>query len=738
MNSNNINLIITKSIQAFEAGRIEESKKNILLAIKLDPNNFFALSYAGFICAIQNRPAEAKNFLTKANKLNPGDRTAILNLIKAQINLNEYELALEHLEKTNTLFPNDPEIHYLIAKSLSALRRFDESYSYFESAINLKPDYPDALSELGNLLCDMKRHKEALPYYDRAIDLQSNNYEIWLNKATALNHLKEHTQAITYYDKILAIQPNLAEAWMKKGKTLYDLKRYPEAIEQFEESIRLKPKLAEAWFNLGSTLMELERTVEAVIKFEKAMSINPEMDYIVGDFLNAKSKLCEWRSLKKFLPRISLGESESKLTIRPFTLLALIDDPKIQFDFNRKYISNEFLVTTRFFKPDNKLHDNKIKVAYLSPDFRIHAVSFLMAEALESHNHEIVETFGIYFGPDCDDLMHHRISSAFDHFYKVSSLNDLEICNLLISLGIHIAIDLAGHTKDSRGGIFSLRCAPIQVNYIGFPGTSGASYMDYIIADKILIPPESIQYFSEKPVFMPTCFQANDSKRHIANCPITKEMFGLPQNKFIFCNFNSTLKLNPFILDQWSIILNSVSQSILWLLTESSESKANFIKEMVGRGIKADRLIFATRIEYSLHLARLRLADLFLDTLPFNGGATTSDALWAELPVLTQIGRTFAGRMSASLLSALKVPELIAHSQDEYVQIAIELGTNPIKLKKLRDTISISKNKEFLFDGKVFCNHLELAYRAMYDRYQANLKPELIDIECLAADSDTT
>jgi predicted O-linked N-acetylglucosamine transferase (SPINDLY family) len=731
MNSNNINLIITKSIQAFEAGRIEESKKNILLAIKLDPKNFFTLSYAGFICAVQKRPAEAKKFLTKATELNPGDKTAIVNLIKAHIDLNEYELALKHLEKTNILFPNDPEIHYLKAKSFSGLRQLDESYSYFKSAINLNPDYPEALSELGNLLCDMKRQKEALQYYDRAIDLQPNNYEIWLNKGTALNHLKEHTQAITYYDKIISIQPNLAEAWMNKGKTLYDLKHYDAAIKHFKETLRIKPKLAEAWFNLGSVLMELEQTVEAANHFEKAINLNPDMDYITGDFLNTKTKLCDWGVLKKFLPIITATEGHSKLVVRPFPLLGLIDDPRIQLDFNKKYVANQFSTRTREFNKFNASEHKRIKVAYLSPDFRQHPVSFLMAEVLESHNPEVVETFGFYFGPNCSDEMHKRVSSAFHHFYDVGHLEDHEICALLISLEIDIAVDLAGHTKDSRGNIFSNRCAPIQVNYIGYPGTTGADYMDYIIADKIVIPEEFIRYYSEKPVYMPNCFQANDSKRQIANAPISKEFFGLPADKFVFCNFNSNYKLNPTIFNQWAIILKSVEESVLWLISESPANKANIIKEMISRGVNANRLFFADRVEYSLHLARYRAADLFLDTLPFNGGATTSDALWAGLPVLTQTGNSFAGRMATSLICALKAPELVSRTQDEYIQKAITLAKNPINLKAVRDKIATNKGSVTLFDGKTFCKHLEIAYMAMYDRYQAGLVPDAIDVKNL-------
>jgi len=731
MNSNNINLIITKSIHAFEAGRIEESKKNILLAIKLDPNNFFALSYAGFICAVQKRPAEAKKFLTTAIELNPGDKTAIVNLIKAHIDLNEYKLALKHLEKANTLFINDPEIHYLKAKAFSGLKQLDESYSYFESAINLKPDYPEALSELGNLLCDMKRHKEALQYYDRAIDLQPNNYEIWLNKGTALNHLKEHTQAITYYDKIISIQPNLAEAWMNKGKTLYDLKHYDEAIKHFKETLRIKPKLAEAWFNLGSVLMELEQTAEAANHFEKAMNLNPDMDYIIGDFLNTKTKLCDWGVLKKFLPIITAAEGHTNLVVRPFPLLGLIDDPKIQYKFNKRYVANQFSARTREFKKSSHSEHKRIKIAYLSPDFRQHAVSFLMAEVLESHNPEVVETFGFYFGPKCSDEMHQRVSSAFHHFYDVRHLEDNEICDLIISLEIDIAIDLAGHTKDSRGNIFSNRCAPIQVNYIGYPGTTGANYMDYIIADKIVIPEEFIQYYSEKPVFMPNSFQANDSKRQIANVPISKEFFGLPADKFVFCNFNSNYKLNPTIFNQWATILKSVDESVLWLISESATNKANIIKEMISRGINANRLFFADRVEYSLHLARYRAADLFLDTLPFNGGATTSDALWAGLPVLTQTGHSFAGRMATSLLFALKVPELVSRTQDEYIQKATTLAKDPIQLEAVRKKIATNNHKEKLFNGKVFCKHLEIAYLTMYDRYQADLNSDSIDVNNL-------
>ena len=655
----------------------------------------------------------------------------MINLIKAHINLTEYTAALHKLEDLISNHPNDAEIAYLIGKTLHGLNRLQEASDQFLIAIKSNPNLIEAYSDYGNLLCDLKLYEEAITYYTHVLNIQPENYGVLLNKGTALNGLKKFEDALMCYDIIISKIPTFAEAWLNKGKTLHELKLYSEAILHNKEAIKFKPKLSDAWFNIGSSFLELDDFENAVLYFEKTLELNSDMQYILGDTLYAKMKLCDWTSFKKMQSSITSKIIEFKNIVRPFPLLYLIDNPELQLISNKNFILNESTKSTSNNKFINRNKNDRIRVAYLSPDFRNHPVSYLIAEVLESHDDAMFETYGIYFGPPTTDAMHTRINRAFHHYIDVSSLTESQICEKLIFLNIDIAIDLAGNTKYSRGDIFKERCAPIQVNYLGYPGTSGADYIDYIIADKTVIPKELVKYYCETPVFMPHCFQANDSKRKISDLPVSKEMFGLPNDKFIFCCFNSNHKFNPIIFDVWSRILKSSINSILWLFAESNKSKNNIIKEMIARGVKVDRLFFAEKLEYSKHLARYSLADLFLDTLPFNGGTTSSDALWAGLPVLTQTGNSFAGRMSTSLLKAIQVSELICNSEDEYIAKAIHFSSNPYLISSIKQSIAIRKKSSPIFDGVLFCRHLELAYKEMITKYYDGSKLEPIDVNQL-------
>ena len=723
-----INSLINKSIQAFEAGRLEESKKQLQLVIKLDANNFFAYSYLGFILAIENKHAEARNFLKKAVQINPEDKTSAINLIKAHLNLKEFTQALQKLTEISVLFSDDVEISYLFAKTHHGLNRLEEAANFYTLIIESNSDFLDAFSEYANVLCDLKRYEQALSYYDHVLGIQPLNYEVCLNKGTALNGLKKFSEAINYYDKVLEINPRSAEALLNKGKTFFELKNYTECISLSTEAIKINPKLADAWFNMGTAFLEMGEYERAISHLENALKLSPDMDYILGDIFNAKIKICDWTSFKKIESLITAKLKDSKDAIRPFTLLSLTDNPSLQLRCSTQYSSKEFPYIAEFDKFLGKPKNNRIKVAYLSPDFRDHPVSYLITELIESHNPEKFETFGFYFGPQTSDPLHARISRAFHHFIDINELSDFKVAQKLISLNIDIAVDLTGSTKDSRTEIFKLRCAPIQINYLGYPGTSGASFMDYIIADKEVVTTDSLQYYCEAPIFMPNCFQVNDSKRKISNTPVSRELFGLPSDQFVFCCFNGSHKLNPTIFNTWAKILKSATNSVLWLIADNNKTKMNIVKEMVSRGLKADRLFFAERLPYPDHLARYLLADLFLDTLPFNGGTTTSDALWAGLPVLTQTGKSFAARMSTSLLKALELNELICSTEEEYISKALELVKDNPKLTNMRELLASRKKSSSLFNGEIFAHNLELAYRSIFERFHNNLKPKPLDL----------
>jgi len=378
----------------------------------------------------------------------------------------------------------------------------------------------------------------------------------------------------------------------------------------------------------------------------------------------------------------------------------------------------------------------KIRIGYFSMDFKNHAVAMLTAGLFETHNRARFEVIAFSFGPDTKDEMRVRLEKAFDQFIDVQDKSDKEIAELARQMGIDIAIDLAGFTADSRTGIFAYRAAPVQVNYLGYPGTMGADYMDYLIADETLIPEESRQYYAEKIIYLP-CFQANDSKRMIADRVFTREELGLPHHSFVFCCFNNNYKFTPDTFVSWMRILKQTSDSVLFLYAENELVVTNLRREASQQGVDSHRLVFGKKLPAPDYLARYRAADLFLDTLPFNAGTTASDALWAGLPVLTCMGEAFASRMAASLLNAIDMPELITHTQQDYEALAIELATNPDRLKAIRQKLERQRLTTPLFDTELFTRHIEEAYTKMFERYQADLAPAHIYVRAMQPPGST-
>jgi predicted O-linked N-acetylglucosamine transferase (SPINDLY family) len=370
-------------------------------------------------------------------------------------------------------------------------------------------------------------------------------------------------------------------------------------------------------------------------------------------------------------------------------------------------------------------HD-RIRVAYISSDFRTHSVSHLIAGLIEGHNKARFDTIGISLQPEESSGTGQRIKHAFGSFVDVSKMTDQKIAQLIHGREIDIAIDLNGFTRHARTNIFAGRPAPIQVNYLGYPGTMGAPYIDYIIADQIVVPTHQQDFYSEKIVYMPNSFQANDRERSISDKIFTRTELGLPPNGFVFCCFNTSYKINPDVFGIWMRILNQVSDSVLWLVADNKIAENNLRREAAANNISGDRLIFAPRIQYAEHLARLPSADLFLDTAPFNAGTTASDALWAKLPVLTRLCDGFSGRMAASLLTAIGLSELITSTRQEYTELAIALATNPKQIAALKHRLSQNLLTKPLFNTQLFARHVEQAYEAMYERYQSGLPPENI------------
>ena len=659
--------------------------------------------------------------------MNPQIGFLLNKALESLRNLN-FESAELYLKQALRLESSNPHVLRLLGVISAQRRQYSDALKYLNSSLKNLPKNSLTLSNLGNVFLELREYGNALDAYDKSIKIDSKYEEVWSNKGNVLNELKRYDEAIAHHDKALSLKPDYAEGWSNKGNVLNELKRYEEAIAHHDKALSLKPDYAEGWSNKGITLNELKRYDEAIAHFDKALSLKPDIDWMSGDLLHTKMKICSWSGLAESLGDISKKVAANEKVANPFSLLALNDDTFLHKKSSEIYIESRYPFNPALEPILKRPQSQKIRVGYFSADFHNHATGYLMAELFELHDKSQFELVGFSFGPIANDEMRQRLEKSFDQFIEVGRKSDVEVARLSRDLNIDIAVDLKGFTRDARTGIFAHRAAPIQVNYLGYPGTMGAEYMDYIIADKTLISPELQSCYSEKVIYLPYSYQANDRKRLISDRKFTKQELGLPEHGFVFCCFNNNFKILPATFEGWMRILRAVEGSVLWLFQDNYWAAENLKKEAEKKGVAPDRLVFAERLPLPEHLARHRQADLFLDTFPCNAHTTTSDALWAGLPVLTLIGRSFASRVAASLLNAVGLPELITSTQEEYEALAIELALNPKKLADAKLKLANNCLTAPLFDTPLFTKNLEAAYFKMMERYQTDMMPDHIFI----------
>jgi predicted O-linked N-acetylglucosamine transferase (SPINDLY family) len=596
-------------------------------------------------------------------------------------------------------------------------------------AIEINSNDSSYHSNQGLALQELKQLDAAIVSYDKAIFLKPNFAEAFYNRGIALQELKQLDAAVASYDKAIELKSDYAKAYYNRGLALQALKKFDAAVASYDRAIVLKNDFAEVYYNRGNTLIELQQFDAAVASYDKTIVLKPDFRYLLGLRQHTKMCMCDWSDFYNQVGELRQKIFSNAYASPSFHVLAL----PISLVEQRK--TTEILTTDRYpcnlsLGPVSKSSKQyKLRIAYYSSDFHNHATAYLMAELFECHDREKFELIAFSFGPDTKDQMQVRVSQAFDQFINVTAMSDEAVARLSRKLGIDIAVDLKGLTKDARIGIFSYRAAPIQVSYLGYPGTLGADYIDYLIADKTLIPVQSQQHYSEKIVYLPNSYQVNDRHRAIAPTQFTKQELGLPQDAFVFCCFNNNFKITPDVFDTWVRILKAVDKSVLWLFQDNPTAATNLQKEAALRGLDPTRLVFAKRMDLPEHLARHKSADLFLDTLPYNAHTTASDALWAGLPVLTCMGESFASRVAASLLNAIGLPELITQTPEDYEALAIELATNPGKLQSIKAKLAANRLTTPLFDTALFTKHIEAAYEKMYERYQADLAPDYIYID---------
>jgi predicted O-linked N-acetylglucosamine transferase (SPINDLY family) len=635
--------------------------------------------------------------------------------------------------------PNQAHAWHLLGVLAHQVGRHEVAVEYIGRAIRWNGDEADFHNNLGVAYRALRRIPEAVACYRRALDLKPDYAEAHINLGAAFREHGNLDEAVACFRRASELKPDYAEVQYNLGIALGDLGKLDEAVACFRRALELKPDYAAAYSNLGGALYDRGELDEAAACFRRALELKPDFPASLGSLVNTLGHLCRWEDLTVLSQRVIKvanrdGDGEIVSPVSPFVFLALptMTTAEQQLRCARQWVDRQLKAISgpgpnlaRHRASDLK---SKTTIGYLSADFHDHATAWLIAELFEKHDRRRFAIFGYSYGPDDGSPTRRRLASAFDRFVDVKDASFLEAAERIAADDVDILVDLKGYTKDSRTQILALRPAPIQVNYLGYPGTMGAPFMDYILVDEFVVPADQQPFFSEKLVHLPGCYQVNDGQREISPRTPSRAECGLREEGFVFCSFNNNYKITPGMFTVWMELLKQVPGSVLWLLEGNRFAPANLRREAEARQIAPQRLVFAPKIPLAEHLARHRLADLFLDTFPVNAHTTASDALWAGCPVLTMSGETFVSRVAGSLLQTIGLPELITYSLDEYQAMALRLARDADLLAGLRARLEANRKTSRLFDAGRFARSIEEAYLTMWQIHASGQPPRAFTV----------
>lgn len=610
----------------------------------------------------------------------------------------------------------DADARHLLGASLLFQGRHAEALAPLEVAHRAAPRKGSG-HRLGFCLLALGEHARAA----EVLAAEVRAYPDLVNAHNALGVARvrqgQREEAYTAFAAAARLDPASAEANTNAGSVLGELGRHADAIPYLEAAAQANPALAEVHFNLGIALQRAKRHDEAIERFGRALGLAPRMPYALGQLVWNAMAVCRWDGLERRVGELNRQVREEGIAASPFTFLAVSDDPAAQRRCAELHVAASMPAAPAPLWRGERYAHGRIRLAYLSADFREHAVAYLVAGLLERHDRARFEIVALSYGADDGSPMRARLTRAADRFVDARALSDAQGARLLRELEIDIAVDLMGHTADGRPGILAHRPAPLQLALLGYPGTSGAGCIDGVVADRVVVPEDEHRCWSEKVCYLPGCYWPSDESAEIdaiAGRTPVREAAGLPPGAFVFCCFNNNYKIGPRVFDVWMRLLEAVPGSVLWLLEDNAEARANLQREARARGIDAARLVFAPRVPHAEHLARHRLADLFLDTLPYNAHTGASDALWTGLPVVTCTGGAFAARVATSLLHAAGLPELATRTLAEYEALAASLARDRARLAQLRGRLAENRTRAPFFDAAGYCRDLEALYEKRY------------------------
>ena len=711
-------------------GKTEEAAGSFQKALELEPGAAETHNNLGAAMEELGRLDEAISSYGAAIRIQPAYAEAHYNLGNALAGSGDHLKATESYRAAIEIKPGFAAAHDGLGTSLKEMDRLEDAAASFKQAVAHKPDFAQAHNNLATVLRKLGKLEESAVSCRTALEHDPRSADGYYNLGAALQLDGQYEAAVAAYQKALEIKPDFPDAHSNIGHALQDLGRFDQALESYNKALAIKSDVSGASYdrkdvlnNRGNLLRGLKRYEEAINDYAELFEADPDYPFNRGALFYARAECCDWTGFERESQALSAGVRAGKPVVRPFAFFAFSDSPADQLRCAEVYVENRCPPSPKPLWTGERYDHDRIRVAYVSADFHTHPMAFLMAGLFEQHDRSRFETTAISFGAHKQGEMRARLENAFDHFFDVEDKDAAAIARLIRDLEIDIAIDRKGYTQNARPEIFAQRPAPAQAAWLAFPGTVGADYMDYILADRHVIPVDQQQYYTEKVIYLPDTYQANDSTRPIAEQTPSRAEVGLPETGFVFCSFNANYKTNPPVFDVWMRLLNQVKGSVLWLLESNAAAARNLRREAEKRGVAPERLVFAPHIDNADHLARHGLADLFLDTLPFNAHTTTSDALWAGLPVLTCLGTTFAGRVAASLLNAVGLPELITNTSEEYEALALKLARDGNALGALKSKLARNRLTHPLFDTDRMRRHVEAAYEAMWQRHQRGQPP---------------
>jgi len=733
---------LNRLLEYFNSQNFSEAEKLATYFVNNYPLFPFGWKALGVLFKKKGEFLKSLDASLKAAKITPHDPELYNNIGITYLEIDKFYDAEINFKKAVNLKKDYYEAFYNLGIVLQKLGKLESSVKIYYEAIKIKPDFIYAYNNLGQTLYKLDNFKEAENIYKKAITLNPNLAELYSNLGQTLHKLNRLAEAKENCLKAISLNPNLAEGYCNLGLIFYGLSKFKEAEENYKKSISIKPNLAEAYSNyglllqdlgkmdiaenfynqaikfkpnyyeafnnLGNLLIELNRLDEAIVSYKNSLKINKNDIYALAQLIQLQKTICEFDNYDKNLLSVDNLGLKNK-SIPPFLSLSWHDDPEKQLRRSKLYANENFRKINTFKSNKIKSLNNKIKVGYFSNEFYNHAIMYLISGMLANHNHNIFEIFIFSYGPNTNDLMNKKAREFSDHYIDIRGLSINEILEITKKIELDIAIDLKGYTKKTLTKIFQYRIAPIQINFLGYPGTLGLDFIDYIIADPILIPEDQKHFYHEKIIYLPHTYQPNDNKREIADLALNRSDFNLPSSAFVFCCFNNSYKISPHEFKIWMRLLKKVNHSVLWLFKSNKWMEINLKKQAQLYGIDDSRIIFADMLDHAKHLARIKCADLFLDTFNYNAHTTASDALWSCVPVVTKQGKQFSARVAASLLNAIGLPELITQNEKEYEELILKIALNPQTLERIKIKLANNRLSKPLFDTKRYTKNFEKA-----------------------------